>query len=56
MDIATQTETITTTTMTFIVKLTEDVKPSGLGRHRLKCPRYQLHQVAAKAQSALLDD
>ena len=34
----------------------QDVKPSGLGRHRLKCPRYQLHQVAVKAQSAAVAD
>lgn len=125
MDIATQTETVTTSTTTFVVKLTEaeltaalvdakplqrelrkarnaqiaprakqvkvkrgrpakaekkipqpsanrkaggqaaqpcpygcgqDVKPSGLGRHRLKCPRYQLHHVAEQAKSAALDD
>jgi len=29
------------------------IKPSGLKMHERKCPRYQLHKVAVKAQSAV---
>lgn len=34
----------------------QSIKPSGLKMHERKCPRYQLHKVAAKAQSAVLSD